>query len=100
MGTRKNRLAEAVLTSTHNLCFEQKCENIDFFLSESFSFLVVKFSIYFNRRVFVMTRLPRLIRTRFFFFFFFFFFESLENSSNSSRKKILSYILGCFLILS
>ena len=24
VGTRKNRLSEAVLTSTHNLCFEQK----------------------------------------------------------------------------
>ena len=24
VSTRKNRLAEAVLTSTHNLCFEQK----------------------------------------------------------------------------
>ena len=56
MGTRKNRLAEAVLTSTHNLCFEQKYENIRIFLSENLPFLVVKFSIYLNRRVFVMNK--------------------------------------------
>ena len=47
-------LVEAVLTSTHNLCFEQKFEKYPNFLSESFHFLVVKFSIYLNRRVFVM----------------------------------------------
>ena len=37
--------------STHNLCFEQKylC-----FLYENFQFLEMKFSIYLNRRVFVM----------------------------------------------
>ena len=41
--------------STHNLCFEQKYEkNIRIFLSENFHFMVVKFSIYLNRRVFVM----------------------------------------------
>ena len=28
MGTRKNRLAEAVLTSTHNLCFGAKIRKI------------------------------------------------------------------------
>ena len=61
MGTRSNRLLEAVLTSTHNLCFEQKYKKISQFLSENFQFLEVKFSIYLNRRVFVM----------FFFFFFF-----------------------------
>ena len=55
MGTRKNRLAEAVLTSTYNLCFEQEYEKYQIFLSENFSFLVVKFSVYLNRRVFVMT---------------------------------------------
>ena len=49
MGTRQNRLAEAVLTSTHNLCFEQKYEKY-----QNFYVLVVKFSIYLNRRVFVM----------------------------------------------
>ena len=40
--------------STHNLCFEQKYEKYQNFVSENFSFLVVKFSIYLNRRVFVM----------------------------------------------
>ena len=48
------RLAEAVLTSTHNLCFEQKYEKYQSFLSENFQFLGVKFSIYLNRRVYVM----------------------------------------------
>ena len=47
-------LGEAVLTSTHNLCFEQKYENYQNFSSENFHFLVVKISIYLNRRVFVM----------------------------------------------
>ena len=40
--------------STHNLCFEQKYEKYQNFLSENFYFLVVKFSIYLNRLVFVM----------------------------------------------
>ena len=64
MGTRWNRLADAVLTGTHNLCFEQKYEKyvvffffFFFFLSEHFQFLEVKFSIYLNRRVFVMCEL-------------------------------------------
>ena len=53
--------------STHNLCFEQKYEKISEFLSENFQFLVVKFSIYLNRHVFVMNSLdgtlhmPRMI---------------------------------------
>ena len=46
------RLAEAVLTSTHNLCSEQKYEKYQFFLSEKF--ILVKFSVYLNRHVFVM----------------------------------------------
>ena len=40
--------------STHNLCFEQKCEKYQSISSENFQFLEVKFSIYLNRRVFVM----------------------------------------------
>ena len=43
----------AVLTSTHNLCFELKYEKYQF-LSENVQFLVGKFSRYLNRRVFVM----------------------------------------------
>ena len=35
-GTRWNRLGEAVLTSTHNLCFEQKSEKYQNLLSEIF----------------------------------------------------------------
>ena len=56
MGARYNSLAEAVLTSTHSLCFGQKYKKkYQIFLSENFHFLVAKFSIYLNRRVFVMT---------------------------------------------
>ena len=40
--------------NTHNLCFEQKYEKYQSFLSEFFQFLEVTFSIYLNRRVFVM----------------------------------------------
>ena len=39
---------------THNLCFEQKYEKYHNLLSEKLPFLVVKFSVYLNRRVFVM----------------------------------------------
>ena len=56
--TRSNRLVEAVLTSTHNLCFAQKYENYQDFLSENFQFLEVKFSINLNRHVFVMMLMP------------------------------------------
>ena len=40
--------------STQNLCFEQKYEKYQNFLTENFLVLIVKFSIYLNRRVFVM----------------------------------------------
>ena len=40
--------------STHNLCFEQKYEKYQSFLSENFQFMEVKFSIYLTRRVFAM----------------------------------------------
>ena len=40
--------------STQNLCFEQKYEKYQNFLSENFQFLEVKFSIYLNMYVFVM----------------------------------------------
>ena len=40
--------------STNNLCFEQKYEKYQNFLSENFQFLEVKFSIYLNRRIFLM----------------------------------------------
>ena len=38
----------------HNLCFEQKYGKYQSFLSENFQFLNVKFSVYLNRRVFIM----------------------------------------------
>ena len=53
MGTRLSRLVEAVLMSTHNLCSEQKYEKYQNFLSETFQFLEMKFSMYLNRHVFV-----------------------------------------------
>ena len=62
----------AVLTSTYNQCFQQEYEKYQNFLSENFPFLVVKFSIYLNRRVFVMNilfvsylGLPRYLRDDF-----------------------------------
>ena len=43
------------LTSTHNLCFEQKYEKYqNFYLNFFGFFLVVRFSVFLNRRVFVM----------------------------------------------
>ena len=45
---------EAVLTSTHNLCLELKYEKYQIFYLIFFQFLLVKFSIYLNRLVFVM----------------------------------------------
>ena len=55
MGTRLNRLGEAVLTSTHNLCFEQKYEKDKKKLSENFHFFFGgNISMYLNRHVFIM----------------------------------------------
>ena len=58
ISARKHRLwvlVLTVLTGTHNLCFEQKYEKYQSFSSENFQFfLEVKFTIYLNRRVFVM----------------------------------------------
>ena len=54
-GNSLEPIGEAVLTSTHNLCYGQKYENYQSFLSENVQFLEVKFSIYLNRRVTVMS---------------------------------------------
>ena len=57
MGTRQNRLAKAVLTSTHNptiYVLSRNMKNIRIFYLKIFIFLVVKFSIYLYRCVFVM----------------------------------------------
>ena len=45
MGTRQNRLGDAVLTSTHKLCFEQKFEKYRDFFLKIFIFLLLKYSI-------------------------------------------------------
>ena len=51
----KYRLWVLVLTSTHNLYFEHKYEKYQNFYLKIFSlFLVLKFSVYLNRLVFVM----------------------------------------------
>ena len=47
MGTRPNRLVEAVRTSTHNLCFVQKYEKYLNLLSQIFNYFAGKiFSIF------------------------------------------------------
>ena len=48
-------LCKAVLASTHNLFFEMKYEKYQNFLPENIPFSVVKFSIYLNGCVFVIT---------------------------------------------
>ena len=47
-------LVRTASTSTHNLCFEQKYEKYQSFFIWNFQFLEMKFSIYLNRRVFIM----------------------------------------------
>ena len=47
-------VTQKVIYNLCSICFENKCENYKNFSSESFHFLVVKFLIYLNRRVFVM----------------------------------------------
>ena len=54
MSTRWNCLAEAILTSTHILCFEQKYEKYRNFYVKNFTFLAVKLLVYLNRHVFIM----------------------------------------------
>ena len=54
MGTHLNRLGEAVLTCTHNLCFEQKLEKYQKFPTDNFQFLKLKKSLYIAWAVFVM----------------------------------------------
>ena len=68
MSAQKHRLWVFVRTASaneyHNLCFEQNYEKISEFLSEKFPFLVVKFSMYLNWRVFVMMTKSWFISTR------------------------------------
>ena len=51
--------------STHNLCFEQKYENYQNFLSENFHVLVVKFSVYLNRHGFAMIQRCKVMNIAF-----------------------------------
>ena len=69
--------------STNNLCFEQKYENYQNFSSESFHFLVVKFSMYLNRHVFIK-----------------FTSENIPSqiSANISHKQLTHVVLMCKLI--
>ena len=55
MGTRKNRLNEAVLTCTHNICFEQKYENIKKNQLKIVIFTSVKYRCILHGRVFIMS---------------------------------------------
>ena len=65
------------------------------FLSENFHVLMVKFSVYLNRRVFVMNCQGHVILQRFFgggdFFFFFFFlltdYIDVESASRYAAGK-------------
>ena len=55
MGTRQNHLDEAVLTSTHNLCFEAKIRKIGIPLIPQFCYIKVGHEGYtFNGHVFLM----------------------------------------------
>ena len=49
--------------STHNLCFEQKYEKYQNFLSENFHFLVVKCSVYLYRCVFIVRNIFSLFQS-------------------------------------
>ena len=44
--TASARLGEAVLTCTHNLCFEQKYEKYQIFSTENFQFLQLKKNLF------------------------------------------------------
>ena len=52
VGTRQNRLCEAVLTSTHNLCFKQKYEKRSGFFISKFSFFCGKIPNIFEQAIF------------------------------------------------
>ena len=59
MGTRYNRLSEAVLTCTHNLCFEQKYEKSKKLSPKIVIFTAVKNHYMLHGRVFVMNDIDR-----------------------------------------
>ena len=70
---------------------EQKYENYHFFfLSENFHFLVVKFSVYLNRRVYVM---GRFFGNQGYNVFFCFFHADKEDSEQTARVRKCPCIL-------
>ena len=64
----------------------------DFFLSENFHFAVVKFPVYLNRYVFVMSLFMMADSNS--------FLSTYEIFFDSSRKHIFGIFQGKFLILS
>ena len=80
MGTCKNRLAEAVLTSTHNLCFGAKIrKNLKEKFTENFQFLQFQKNLYmawasFHNVIISFECLRKRLKYFIFFFDFFFFF--------------------------
>ena len=76
ISTQKHRLWVRVRTASprrfyrvyHNLCFEKEYEEYQHFYLKIFHILVVKFSIYLNRRAFIMIRGPILGPTLFLLF--------------------------------
>ena len=89
---------EAVLTSTHNLCFEQKYEKYRGFLSENFQFLEMKFSIYWNRRVFVMRNNSHLLITTFLCLILLIFQTDASEQQPISSYKTNFYYFHFFLV--
>ena len=86
MGTRLNRLGEAVLTYTHTLCFEQKkLKKNQNFSTENFHFYNFKNLCILHGRVSVMPRLYRV--------------TSVSQRSNVKCKHAKHFILPPFVCL-
>ena len=65
ISSKKHRLWVLVRTASP-ICFEQKYEKYQNFLSENFPFLVVKFSIYLKRQVFLIGLIQKKVWRVFF----------------------------------
>ena len=74
------------------------------FLSQNFQFLAVKFSVYLNRRVFVMCSLYKWISgctwESFHHFFFFFFFFFVGSKFLAIRVDLFQKRGNTFLVIS
>ena len=57
MGTRYNRLSEAVITSTHDLCFDKNKKNVIFFHLKNTIFTAVKYCSIMHGHVCLMVRI-------------------------------------------